>query len=97
MIEVVISGVTVFVQFTPSLKIKTTDKRLELMLRSYSCEVYDPIQKTLRVAKLSKSLYEAYLVLEEMRILLPEAQIEFKQTPEFFQPSKSTSQAPALY
>lgn len=82
MIKATIGGVGVEIWFTPSFNIKTTDKRIELMLRNQEVEVYDPLRKTVRKTKATKSLIDAYLVLEEYNSRVPELKITFEEKPE---------------
>ncbi|PEZ47036.1 hypothetical protein CN367_11760 [Priestia megaterium] len=97
MLKADFGGVPVEIWFTPSFNIKTTDKRIELMLRNQEIEVFDPWSKMVRKAKATKSLQDAYLVIEEYRILVPEAKIKITQAPEV--PSSTqygTTENPAL-
>jgi hypothetical protein len=82
MIKAEVLGVPVHVWFTPSFNIKTSDKRLEMLLRTVELESFDPWEMRMRKVKATKSLRDAYLVLEEYRIRVPEAKIKFSEAPE---------------
>ncbi|MBL5830872.1 hypothetical protein HV417_02175 [Bacillus sporothermodurans] len=82
MIKATVGSVPVEIWFTPSFNIKTTDKRLELLLRNVSFEVFDPWETRMREVKATKSIIDAYLVLEEYRFKVPEMKITFEEAPE---------------
>jgi hypothetical protein len=82
MIKATVGGERVEIVFTPSFSIKTTDKDLEMLLRTASMEVFDPWELRLRKAKATKSLRDAYLVLEEYRLTVPEMKVTFEEAPE---------------
>jgi hypothetical protein len=75
-------GVRVEIWFSPSFSIKTTDKRIELMFRNQTVEAYDPIQKRVRPCRASRSILEAYMVVEEYKNRVPELNIEIHEAPE---------------
>lgn len=81
-LKATVGGEAVEIWFTPSFNIKTTDKSLEMLLRTVSMEVFDPWELRRRTVKATKSLKDAYLVLEEYRHTIPELKITFKQVPE---------------
>jgi hypothetical protein len=83
MLKFTMGGVPVEIWFTPSFNIKTTDKRIELMLRNQSIETYDPVRKTIRPVRASRSLHDAFLMIEEYKVRVPELNIEYTETPEF--------------
>lgn len=68
--------------FTPSFNIKTTDKKLEHMLRKVEFEVFDPWSLTVRKVKATKSIIDAYLVIEAFQAEVPEVGIKILQAPE---------------
>jgi hypothetical protein len=82
MIKAEVLGVPVHIWFTPSFNIKTTDKRLEGLLRTVELESFDPWEMRMRKVRATKSLRDAYLVLEEYRIRIPEAKVKFTEAPE---------------
>jgi hypothetical protein len=81
-LKATVGGVPVEIWFTPSFNIKTTDKRLEMLLRGASFEVFDPWELRMRKVKATKSLRDAYLVLEDYSFKVPEMEITFEQAPE---------------
>lgn len=81
-LKATIGGTPVEVFFTPSLNIKTTDKRIEQMLRETELEVFDPWEMRLRTAKVSNSLRDAYLIIDEYRQKVPEVEIKITEAPE---------------
>lgn len=97
MIKCTFAGVPVQIWFTPSFNIKTTDERIEAMLRNQTVEAFDPWLTLVRPCKATRSLRDAYLVLEHYRLTVPEAKIHFEEAPEV--PSSTqfgTEDAPAL-
>jgi hypothetical protein len=97
-LKATIKGETVEVWFTPSFNIKTTDKDLEMILRNVEMELFDPWKMRVRKVKATKSLIDAYLILEEYQFKVPEMEIEFKQAPEL--PShydRGTDEEPVLH
>jgi hypothetical protein len=97
-LKATIGGVAVEIWFTPSFNIKTTDKRIEMLMRTAELEVFDPWKMKTRKVKATKSLNDAYLVLEEFRATIPELKISFKQAPEvpnYF--NKGTKEEPVLH
>jgi hypothetical protein len=82
MLKAEVMGVPVHIWFTPSFNIKTTDNRLEGLLRTTEVKVFDPWEMRVRKAKATRSLIDAYLVLEEFQYRIPEAKIKFEETPE---------------
>ena len=81
-LKATIGGIPIEIWFTPSFNIKTTDKRIELLLRGAELEVFDPWELRKRNVKATKSLRDAYLLLDEYRLLVPEAGITFESVPE---------------
>lgn len=81
-LKATVGGETVEIWFTPSFNIKTTNKTLEVLLRGVELEVFDPWELRMRKAKATKSIRDAYLILEEYRIKVPELKIQFKEVPE---------------
>ena len=75
-------GVPIEIWFTPSFNIKTTDKRVEHLLRSAELEIFDPWEMRMRKVKATKSLRDAYLLIEEYKAKVPELGITFEQFPE---------------
>lgn len=82
MLKATLGGVPVHIWFTPSFNIKTTDKRVEQMMRTVELESFDPWEMRMRKVKATKSLRDAYLVLEEYRVRIPELEVEFQERPE---------------
>jgi hypothetical protein len=74
-------GERVEIWFAPSFSIKTNDKRLDLMFRHQTVEAYDPIQKRVRPMRASKSILEAYYIVEEYKARVPELNIEIEEAP----------------
>lgn len=81
-LKATVGGEAVEIWFTPSFNIKTTDKRIEMLLRTVSLEVFDPWELRSRTVKATKSLRDAYLLLEEYSYRIPELKIKFEQAPE---------------
>lgn len=81
-LKATVGGEALEIWFTPSFNIKTTDKDLEMLLRTVSFEVFDPWEMRTRKVKATKSIKDAYLVLEEYRFKVPEMRIKFKEVPE---------------
>jgi hypothetical protein len=97
MIKAVVGGVPVHIWFTPSFNVKTNEKALELFLRSAELESFDPWEMRMRKVKATKSLHDAFLILEEYRVRVPELKITFEEAPEV--PSSvalGTKEAPVL-
>jgi hypothetical protein len=82
MLKFTMGGVPVEIWFTPSFNIKTTDKRIELMLRNTTIETYDPVRKTIRPVRATKSLHDAFLLVEEYKVRVPELDIQYSEVPE---------------
>jgi hypothetical protein len=82
MVKASIHGVELEIFFTPSFNIKTTDKRVEQLLRTSEVEVFDPWKMKVRKVKATKGVREAYLVLEHFRVIVPEANIKIHEMPE---------------
>lgn len=96
-VKATVGGVPVEVWFTPSFNIKTTDKRLEQLLRVAKVETFDPWRKQVRTVKATRSLRETYLVLEEYRLRVPEMKIEIEEHPEVPKNTdKGTDEEPVL-
>lgn len=68
--------------FAPSFSIKTNSKELELMLRSVEMELFDPWELRTRKVKATKSIIDAYLVIEQYKTKVPEMGIVIEQAPE---------------
>jgi len=81
-LKATVGGEALEIWFTPSFNIKTTDKDLEMILRTVSMEVFDPWEMRVRKVKATKSIKDAYLILEEYQFKVPELKIEFQQIPE---------------
>lgn len=81
-LKATVGGVPVEIWFTPSFNIKTTSKDLEMLLRTVSMETFDPWELRMRKVKATKSIIDAYLVLDEYRVKVPELKITFEQAPE---------------
>jgi hypothetical protein len=81
-LKATVGGIPVEIWFTPSFNIKTTDKQLELLLRNVELETFDPWEMRMRKVRATKSLNDAYLVLDEYRVKVPEMKITFQQAPE---------------
>lgn len=81
MLKFEIGGVPVEIWFAPSFSIKTTDKTVEMFFRTTSMTTYDPIEKRMRLVRPSRSEYDAYLYLEELKMRCPEVKIKIKETP----------------
>lgn len=82
MVKATVGGVGVEIWFTPSFNIKTDSKEFELILRHAEYEVFDPWRMKLRTVKATKGEREAYMVLEHLRLMVPELAVTFKETPE---------------
>jgi len=81
MLKFEIGSVPVEIWFAPSFSIKTTDKTVEMLFRTTSMTAYDPIEKRMRLVRPSRSEYDAYLYLIELKARVPEAKIEIKEAP----------------
>jgi hypothetical protein len=81
-LKATVGGVKLEVWFTPSFNIKTSDKALEMMLRTVELEEYDPWKQKMRNVKATRSLNDAYLVLEGYRWRVPTLEITYEQAPE---------------
>lgn len=81
MLKFTFGGVPVEIWFSPSFNIKTTDKRIEMLFRKTSITTYDPITKQFRLVKPTNSELDAYLYLEELKIRVPELEIDIKESP----------------
>ncbi|QCK84062.1 hypothetical protein E5Z46_18775 [Geobacillus kaustophilus NBRC 102445] len=81
MLKFTFGGVPVEIWFAPSFSIKTTDKRIEMLFRKAKIETYDPLKKKIREVRPSRSEFEAYLYLEEIKNRVPELKIELEEYP----------------
>jgi hypothetical protein len=81
MVKAICGGKQVEIWFTPSFNIKTEDKRLEMLFRNAEIEAFDPWRKVIRKVKPTKSEIDTYLFIEEMRVRVPELEIEVKEAP----------------
>lgn len=68
--------------FAPSFSIKTNSKELELMLRSVEMEVFDPWELRFRKVKATRNIIDAYLIIENYKLRVPEMKITIEQAPE---------------
>lgn len=82
MVKATVGGIPVEIWFTPSFNIKTTDKRLEMLLRGVEFETFDPWEMKMRKVRATKSEVDAYLVLSEFALRVPEMKITFEEAPE---------------
>jgi hypothetical protein len=82
MLKASIHGVELEIYFTPSFNIKTTDKRVEQLLRTSEVTTFDPWKMKMRKVKATKGIREAYMVLEHFRVIVPEANIKIHEKPE---------------
>lgn len=97
MLKFSIGEVRAEVWFSPSFNIKCTDKRIELMLRNQSLECYDPVSKKVRTVRATRSLEDAYLLIQYYSLLVPEANIQIHEAPQIESSTMfGTDEAPAL-
>ena len=82
MIKATILGEELEIWFTPSFNIKTTDKRIERILRTLEVNVFDHWETRMRRVKATKGEKEAFLVLLELSYKLPEFKIKITKAPE---------------
>lgn len=76
-----IGGIGVEIWFTPSFNIKTTDTEMAFMLRELEIEVFDVHATKMRTVKVTKGEWEAYLVLEQLRLENPALNIKITEKP----------------
>lgn len=81
MVKAKFGGYPLEIWFTPSFNIKTTDKRIEQLIRSLEMEAYDPWEMRTRKVKATRSLRDAYLLLDACKTYVPELEVEIKQAP----------------
>lgn len=82
MVKATIGGIGVEIWFTPSFNIKTQSKELEYQLRNLDVEVYDIHAMRRRTVKVTKGEWEAYLVLEQLRLEFPKLKVVITEHPE---------------
>ncbi|AYP68712.1 hypothetical protein BpsS36_00006 [Bacillus phage vB_BpsS-36] len=81
-LKATVGGVRCEIWFTPSFNIKTTDKTLESLLRTMELEVFDPWEMRMRKMKATKGIKEAYLIIDELKIKVPELRVKIEEAPE---------------
>jgi hypothetical protein len=97
-LKVDFGGVPVEIWFTPSFNIKTADKRVEELLRRAELEVFDPWEMRRRKARVTKSLRDAFLVIDEYAMKVPELKISFKEAPKVENHfDRGTNESPVLH
>ncbi|MBD1224803.1 hypothetical protein [Virgibacillus halodenitrificans] len=77
-----IGGSPLEIWFSPQFNIKTQDKRIESFLRTITLEVFNPWELRVKNVRATRSIEEAYLILEELRFRMPKLDIQIKQAPE---------------
>jgi hypothetical protein len=97
MIKATIGGEPLEIWFTPSFNIKTTNKEIDFQLRNLELEVFDLWSLRSRVVKATKGEIEAYLILDKLKDLLPELNIEITEYPELPNSEAGSEDNPTLH
>lgn len=76
-----IGGEGLEIWFTPSFNIKCTNAEMAHYIRELDFRVFDPMQTRMRTVKVTQGEWEAYLLLEHLRINFPKLGVKITEHP----------------